>query len=232
MLTTGHLAEASNLMPTTIKGAMSMPVVCDLIKSVGKPAVSRLIEFELAKLSAAVSVGGNLDNYKVQLIATQLIEFFPNESIADFKVCFFRASAGQYGDIFRLDGIIVRKFMEAYLDEKYQTVEEQLMKEKDNLYKAPEKGKSDFNVYEEFLRVHGTSVGNKIPSISREEILRNGQSEPPKKPSTGHRPMSPEEVEAWHAEKAKNLAAAKERRLAELREKHPTLGMDELNRLL
>jgi len=219
------------MMPTTIKGAMSMPVVCDLIKSVGKPAVSRLIEFELAKLSAAVSVGCNLDNYKVQLIATQLIEFFPNESIADFKVCFFRASAGQYGDIFRLDGIVVRKFMEAYLDEKYQTVEEQLMKEKDNLYKAPVV-QSDFNVYEEFLKVHGTGVGNKIPAISREEVLRNGQSEPPKKPSTGHRPMSPEEVEAWHAEKAKSLAAAKERRLAELREKHPTLTIEEINRLL
>lgn len=215
MLTTGHLAEASNLMPTTIKGAMTMPVVCDLIKSVGKPAVSRLIEFELAKLSAAVSVGGNLDNYKVQLIATQLIEFFPNESIADFKVCFFRASAGQYGDIFRLDGIIVRKFMEAYLDEKYQTVEEQLMKEKDSLYKAPVKGKStDFNVYEEFLKVHGTGVGNKIPSISREEVLRNGQSEPARKASTGALPMTFEETEKWY------------------REKFPTATEEEIQRLI
>lgn len=221
------------MMPTTIKGALQAPVVCDLVLSVGKVAVSRLIELELVKLASAVSVGGSLDNYKVQLIATQLIEFFPNESIADFKVCFFRASAGQYGDIFRLDGIIVRKFMESYLDEKYQTVEEQLMKEKDNLYKSPEKSKAtDFNVYEEFLKVHGTGVGNKIPSISREEILRNGQSEPPKKPSTGHRPMTPEEVQAWHDQKAKSLEEAKSRRIAELRDKHPTLTQEELNRLL
>lgn len=214
------------MMPTSIKGAMGTPVVSDLITAVGKTAVSRLIEVEVVKLAAALSVGSSLDNYKVQLIATQMVEFFPNESIGDFKACFFRASAGQYGDIFRLDGIVVRKFMEKYLDEKYETVEQQLMKEKDNLYKSPDKPEpSDFNVYKEFLKVHGAGVGQKVPGLTREDVLRNGQSEPPKKKSTGHPPTSDEYFREWQSKQV-------EHRRKFLKDKYPNATDEEINEMI
>lgn len=228
----GKFEEVSKLLPTNIKQALDSPTVNDLVHAIGKVNVCFAVEYELCKMADMINVGGNLTGAQAQFIATQLVEMFPAENLADFKICFQRGAMGQYGDIFRMDGVVIRKWMEQYLDEKYQTVEEKLMKEKDNMYKAPEKTQAPpFNIYEEFLKIHG-KVTDKIPAMTREQILEQGQSEPPRKPSTGHRPMTPEEVEEWHRQKAAALEDAKARRIAELREKHPTLTAEELNRLL
>lgn len=227
MLRTGDLVAASDSMPNTIKGALETPVVNDLVKAVGKPAVSRLIEFELAKLAGAVSVGGSLDNYKVQLIATQLIEFFPNESIADFKVCFFRASSGQYGDIFRLDGIVIRKFMESYLDEKYQAVEDKMMKEKDDHYKPQVQKQGTGEGYEMFKKWAADlqkSASSGIRTISQKEIDVEGG----KKAVAGY----PITFESYHEQRAHESAAFKEQWLNDMRKKYPGLSDEQLNTMI
>lgn len=234
MLTTGtrdSLAAASNSLPTTIKGAIETPVVNDLVVAVGKASVCRLIEVELVKLAAAVSVGGSLDNYKVQLIATQLIEFFPYESVGDFKVCFFRASAGQYGDIFRLDGIIVRKFMEKYLEEKYEYRDKQNEKRKKeeptSLPKPPEEGTEGYDLFkkwaedlqktakqpmytpDELGKFKKDAATDRVKMI-KQNILGSKAAAPP----TGQMPMTLEETEQWY------------------RKKYPTATEEEIQRLI
>lgn len=145
----------------------------------------------MIKTAALVSVGNKLNDAQVQFISTHLVDLFQNETLADFKICFQRGCMGQYGDIFRLDGIILRKWMEQYLDEKYQVVETNLMNEKDNPYKPTPEPKgyqvaSDDSA-KEWLRQWREEVekveGNKTPAMSREDILKWGQSEPPKRKS-------------------------------------------------
>lgn len=108
-----------------------VPKVWEMIQATSEKTVCGFIEFELIKLAERINVSGNLTDAQVQTIAYDLSTCYPNETIADFKICFDRASAGHYGKIFKLDGIEVGIWVRAYLDEKYQIMENQLLKEKD-----------------------------------------------------------------------------------------------------
>lgn len=118
-------------MPVRIEDALNFPVVREVIATAGEKNVRKYVHYELIKLSALVSVGGNLNDMQADFIAQELIRLFPNETLADFKLCFQRGAIGQYGEIFRLDGIVIRGWMEKYLTEKYQVIETQLREEKD-----------------------------------------------------------------------------------------------------
>jgi hypothetical protein len=177
MLSSNNLAGVASILPSTLKNVVGQPPICDLEKVVGRNQIVRYIEFELVKMSALVSVGGNLNDAQVQFIANQLVEMFPNESLADFKLCFQRGCIGQYGEIYRMDGIVLRKWMEQYLEEKYTVVEDHLMKEKEQFNKTytPEEGKDWFKVWKESV----DKLPNKIvPELTEEEIKREGKARP------------------------------------------------------
>lgn len=180
---TANFKSVSEYLPSTVKQAIGQPPVCELIKVTGKASIVLYLQFELIQLSQRISVGGNLNNAQIEFIAVQLVEFFPGESLADFKICFQRGAIGQYGEIFRMDGIVIRKWMEQYLEEKYTIVEEELKKSPDSMYR-PGEVKTQDERHSEWLdkwQKEVGGVGNKVPGISDEEIKRNGQKEPPKK---------------------------------------------------
>lgn len=102
-----------------------------MILATNEQTVAGFIEFELIKLAERINVGGNLTPGQIEFIATQLVGMYPNETIADFKICFEKGAAGAYGKIFKLDGIEVGQWVKAYLEEKYQVIENELMKEKE-----------------------------------------------------------------------------------------------------
>lgn len=187
----GKYKEVANLLPKTIQGAVNEPPISEVMKIVGKGKIVVFLKAELVLLSSRISVSGNITSEQLEFISTQLIEFFPNESLADFKLCFERGCMGQYGEIFRMDGIVLRKWMEQYLDEKYQVVETNLMNERDTLYRKPEpKKEEDHNRDEkakDWLRIWREEVdkvaGIKVPAMKREDVLKWGQSDPPKKES-------------------------------------------------
>lgn len=108
-----------------------------MILATNEQTVAGFVEFELIKLAERINVGGNLTPGQVEFVASQLIGMYPNETIADFKICFERGSAGAYGKIWKLDGVEIGNWMKVYLDEKYQVMENQLMKEKDEHFKKP-----------------------------------------------------------------------------------------------
>lgn len=176
--------KAANLLPSRITEAINEPPICDMIQVIGKGKIVIFIKLELTKLAERIAVGNNITPAQMEFIATQLIEFFPGESLADFKICFERGCIGQYGDIFRMDGIVIRKWMEKYLDEKYQVIEEELKKEKDEMYRPVSQDK-DYNPdrHQHWLDKlkEVCNPGQKVPGVSREEILRNGQQDPPKR---------------------------------------------------
>lgn len=185
---TNNLKEVSRLLPSTIPQAINQPPIIEWIKVVGRKKISNYLEFELIKLSTLVSVGGSFNNSQVEFLSDQLIELFPNESLADFKICFSRGAMGQYGNIFRMDGIIIRGWMEKYLDEKYQALEDKLMKEKEtSMYTIPEAPPVDqpnqTDWYQKWLDAVGDASGTKkVRQLTDEEIEAEGQAEPKRKP--------------------------------------------------
>lgn len=162
-------------MPTSIKNAVGHPVVSDLVKIVGRGKIVIFIKVELIKLCERISVSNKLNVEQLEFIATQLVEFFPNESLADFKLCFERGCIGQYGEIYRMDGIVIRKWMEQYLFEKYEIVETNLKEEKNEVVQVESTGPG----YEEF-KVWAASLAEKktIRPITEKEIRTEGQEQP------------------------------------------------------
>lgn len=177
----GNFKAVSGLLPSKISAAINEPPICDLVKVAGSGIVVRYIEFELIRMSSLISVGNNLNNAQVEFIATQLVEMFPNESLADFKLCFQRGSIGQYGEIFRMDGIVLRKWMEKYLDEKYTVVEEELRKAKDNPHKLPEKAEEGpgYKAFKEYAK--SLTMGTKVPGMTDSDFRKYGKEQPVRK---------------------------------------------------
>lgn len=178
-LAKGDFKAVSNLLPTKISQATKEPPMSDLIKIVGHGKIVLFVKSELIKMSERINVSGNLSVEQLEFIATQLVELFPNESLADFKLCFERGCIGQYGEIFRMDGIVLRKWMERYLDEKYALIEDELAKEKSGEYherKASNEdgpGRKEFDEWANKMR-----EGFKPPSMTDADYRKYGQEKP------------------------------------------------------
>jgi len=170
-------------MPATIQAALEFPLVRDVESQVGREQLRRYIEFELIKLSQLVSVGGNLNDAQVQFISNQLVERYPNESIADFKLCFERGITFRYGKIYRMDPTIIFEWMGCYLEEKYAVVEEKLMKEKDAYFQVPDKT-DDSDVADKYIAymLESLKPDKATAGITDEEIRQEGQVRPKRMP--------------------------------------------------
>lgn len=172
-------------MPSKIEQVFEQPKISELVLALGVESVKRQIEFELVNLADLMSVGGNLNNAQVTFIAEEFVNLYPTESIADFKICFRRGALGAYGQIQRMDGITLREWMDKYLDEKYQVMEEMLMKEKDNIYKPIDLTDSEklhlVNI-DSMLEKYKQSIKGMeqrpVRPLSESEILEEGQQEP------------------------------------------------------
>lgn len=215
------LERISSRMPARIEDALNFPVVREVIGVAGEMEVRRYIEFELIKLANLLSVGGNLNNAQVVFIAQELINFFPNETLADFKLCFQRGAIGQYGQIFRMDGIVLREWMTQYLEEKYRIVENKLMSEKDNIYEPLKPSEAAANTLTEEVQnqkikdrlqewktaIEGTANDKTIKPMTDADIRKEGQIKPPKREPYRH---NNPEVIAMQMARDKLLRAASE----------------------
>lgn len=221
-------ASAARCLPTKIHQVVNEPNLSDVVKVVGRSRIVTFIQLELAKAAERVNVSGNITPSQLEFISTQLVEMFPNETLADFKLCFERGCIGQYGPIYRMDGIVIREWMEKYLDEKYQCVEESLMKEKDDQYKGLSKDESGpgYEMFKNFVKELSGNVKKDVRPISKESILAEGQSEPKRKQGTSW-PVSPPEKEAEI--KAKIELG---RKIHELSKQYPGKSLEELKSMI
>lgn len=172
-------------MPSKIEKVFDQPKVFEAVMAIGEVAVLNQIEYELELLADLMSVGGNLNSAQITFIAKNLIELYPSESIADFKICFNRGAIGTYGDIQRMDGITLRQWMEKYLEEKYTVMENILMREKENMYapvKLTEQEQKHLIDVDALLNEYKATLKRFEPKairpMSEDEIKAEGQDDP------------------------------------------------------
>lgn len=164
-----------------------------MVKALGQQSVQAFIEFELIKLAERINVSGNLTDGQIQYIANHLVKEYPNETIADFKICFDKASNGAYGKIWKLDGVEVGLWVKSYLDEKYIVLENQLMKEKEVYHNQVQSSKVDYlQLWKEAIELGehpdaskpmslNMSKLNYLKEITQKEINSEGQEKPARK---------------------------------------------------
>lgn len=201
-----------------------------MVLATSEKTVQGFIEFELIKLAERINVSGNLTDGQVEFIASQLLGLYPNETIGDFKLCFEGISIGKYikqDKLFKLDGVEIGYAMGQYLDEKYEVLESELMKEKDNMYQKP--NNDWLQVWKEAVEktekeggVKTTSQNmsylNHVRSITDKEIKAEGQEKPKYKPT-------PYTDESYMEERNKKIREFQERGF---REKHPDATEDQV----
>lgn len=198
----------TSLLPNSLALALSEPPAKEIVAITGYNCVKRWLEFELIKANELLGVYSGLNDAQVQFIAEVFLKDFENESLADFKICLATGCSGRYNlgennDLKRFDPIVWRRWFSQYLAEKYQAIEENLMKEPENLYEV-KKIPGQLYTYtpdvankaiKEIQRIIDStprpgSVGmRQIQDLTQKEIAREGKDRPAKlpKPKSGTR---------------------------------------------
>lgn len=106
-----------------------------MLKHVAGPEkIEAFIAVQIAKLveQSNISQALTIQQYQIPVIAAQLVENYPVETLEDFVLCFKRGGAGFYGTIYKLDASVLCDWMKAYLYEKYTFVEAKVKEEQQN----------------------------------------------------------------------------------------------------
>lgn len=121
------------------------------------------IEFEILSATGRLNLNPNLTLKPGQApqIAKIIFDTFKTETLGDLKLAFARGAAGLYGEIYRLDGAVLVKWIQAYLEEKYAVVEQIHQKRKEQ-----EKEDDNFDPKEFYKRV--AEWGEKKKEIEEE----------------------------------------------------------------
>lgn len=186
---TGAYSEALSLVPNTIEKAFEFPKVFEIEQIYGKETLLNMVETELVFLAAKFSTSGNLTDYQSKYVASELIEMYPKESVADFKTCFDMLAKGKFGTVYRIDANVIFESFQKYLEDKYEFLENRLMKEKDDAYNysISEVAKIATNEkaidYLQQMLDNIKSIDEKKPApITEKDIREEGKERPKAKP--------------------------------------------------
>jgi hypothetical protein len=110
----------------TLKSAIDGTKINKFEKLLGERETATVITYFLMRFSKNFNVGKNITDGQAPLIAIDIIEKYPYETIEDVFLCLKQARQGIIGDgkDYKLDGqTILAKLLPEYLDRKYAEVE-------------------------------------------------------------------------------------------------------------
>jgi len=110
----------------TIPKAIDGTKLKKLEKTLGERDLTKVITYMLLRFSESFNVGKKLTSGQAPLIAIDIIEKYPYETIEDILLMLKQVRQGIIGDgkDYKLDGQnILNKWMPEYLDRKYEEVE-------------------------------------------------------------------------------------------------------------
>lgn len=119
--------------PTSIQDAVERGIPLAMVqKATGEETLLQALEFEILTIAGHLNLNAalNIKPGQSQVAAQVIFENFRTESLEDIKLAFKRGAAGLYGEIFRLDGAVLVRWIQCYLEEKYQVVEQNQAKKK------------------------------------------------------------------------------------------------------
>lgn len=131
----GKFSELSRSFPGTITEAIKDGIpLAVLSRVIDTGTLLQFIDLELRTLAGKVNIDArlNLQAHQIKEIAQTIFDNFKTETLEDFSLAFRRGVSGFYGEIFRLDGAVIVRWIQLYLDEKYTFVENVHQKEKEN----------------------------------------------------------------------------------------------------
>lgn len=206
----------------TIHKAVSDGVPISVLKqAVGGRQIAQALDIQLTRLVAALNLKWSLNDSQIKIVVEDLLDKYPNETLDDFIVVFKRARTGEYGELIRLDGPIVFSWMEAYMDEKYRIIEENLHKEKDEYYKTIIPVNSDRDWLGEWQKAMSENGVAAVPKLSPDEVEKYGQAKPYREPH----PFNVSEAEIKLRETRSKIAECQARIV---RERYPSMTEDEV----
>lgn len=112
--------------------------ISEIKRSLPPGEIEKSIDIALTRLVESLNLKYTMNGNQIKILVEDLVDRFKNESIEDFILVFKNARQGQYGEIYRLDSAVVFGWMEQYLDEKYQALEDKLVKEKEQFNTVPQ----------------------------------------------------------------------------------------------
>jgi len=149
LLKAKNWTELVKSVPNSVEKIMDEPLICQLVKQVGKESLQQLLEAQIIILANQMNVSNNVNATQVPFIAETLLDTYPTESLADFILVFKRGSIGFYGNTYhKLDCATIMEWMGKHIEKKA------MYRERDNtrLKQAESEVKIDYAAYIERMR--------------------------------------------------------------------------------
>lgn len=173
---------------TIAKVIKSAVPVAEVARVVGSRQVAIALDIQLTRLVASLNLKWNITDGQIKTIVEDIIDKYPNESIEDFVLCFKKARTGEYGELFRLDSAVVFVWIQRYLDEKYEVLENELRKAKQNDYHEPLKQDDEgpgYKLFKEHVKKMTEESRNHFAGMTDADHRKFGQDKPIRKSATG-----------------------------------------------
>ncbi len=149
----------------TIINAIDGTKLLKLQKAVGEINVAKAITYFIIRFSEGFNVGKNITSSQASMIAVDIMEKYPYETIEDVLLMFKQVRQGIIGDgkDYKLDGQnVFTKWFPEYLDKKYAEVELMNKKHQDSF-------KTENNAVEKFY----ANQREKKAKAEKEQLVKN-----------------------------------------------------------
>jgi hypothetical protein len=128
---TPWVKKYSHLFPMTIKEAFELntPSLATYRKYKGDEAAGVMVAVMIVELVQSFNVGKKMNETQIRITAQHIIKKYYFLTVADFRLCFNNAIAGEYGVVYdRLDTNVILSWLKIYNDcrlEAAQYIEQQ-----------------------------------------------------------------------------------------------------------